>query len=163
MAQTAVEPRETQPSKDGSNGVGGPVWQTLSIEEALRQQGTDAAQGLSAAEAASRLEKYGPNAFAQAKKAPGWLQFVRQYKDTMQIVLLVAGLISGFIVHQWGSALMLLLLTVVNALLGMRQEGKAEASIAALQKMMIIKAKVRRDGELLQLPAEQLVPGDVVA
>jgi Ca2+-transporting ATPase len=58
---------------------------------------------------------------------------------------------------------MLLLLTIVNALLGMRQEGKAEASIAALQKMMIIKAKVRRDGQLTELPAEQLVPGDVVA
>ena len=57
---------------------------------------------------------------------------------------------------------MLVLLTVVNALLGMRQEGKAEASIAALQKMMIIKAKVRRDGQLTELPAEQLVPGDVV-
>jgi Ca2+-transporting ATPase len=162
MAQTTVEPREKQPSKDGSNGAGGPVWQTLSIDEALRQQGSDAAHGLSAAEAASRLEKYGPNAFAQAKKTPGWLQFVRQYKDTMQIVLLVAGLISGFIVQQWGSALMLLLLTVVNALLGMRQEGKAEASIAALQKMMIIKAKVRRDGQLVELPAEQIVPGDVV-
>jgi Ca2+-transporting ATPase len=162
MAQMTVQPREIPPSKDGSNGGGGPVWQTLSVDEALRQQGSDAAHGLSAAEAASRLEKYGPNAFAQAKKAPGWLQFARQYKDTMQIVLLVAGLISGFIVHQWGSALMLLLLTVVNALLGMRQEGKAEASIAALQKMMIIKAKVRRDGQLTELPAEQLVPGDVV-
>jgi len=134
----------------------------LSIDEVLLQQGSDAAHGLSAAEAASRLQKYGPNAFAQAKKAPVWLQFVRQYKDTMQIVLLVAGIISGFVVHQWGSALMLVLLTVVNALLGMRQEGKAEASIAALQKMMIIKAKVRRDGQLMELAAEQLVPGDVV-
>jgi Ca2+-transporting ATPase len=161
MAQTTVEPRGNQASTNGASGDG-PAWQTLSVDEALRQEGSDAAHGLSAAEAASRLQKFGPNAFAQAKKAPGWLQFVRQYKDTMQIVLLVAGVISGFIVHQWGSALMLVLLTIVNALLGMRQEGKAEASIAALQKMMIIKAKVRRDGELVILPAEQLVPGDVV-
>src|SRR3954469_9538848 len=161
MAQTTVAPREKQSLKDGSNGSG-PAWETLRVEEALRQQGTDASHGLSNEEAASRLQKFGPNAFAQAKKTPGWLQFVRQYKDTMQIVLLVAGVVSGFIVHQWGSALMLVVLTVVNALLGMRQEGKAEASIAALQKMMIIKAKVRRDGELTVLPAEQLVPGDVV-
>src|SRR4051812_8493797 len=161
MAQTTVEPRQKQPSTNGANGSG-PAWQTLSVDEALRQEGSDAARGLSAAEAASRLQKFGPNAFAQAKKAPGWLQFVRQYKDTMQIVLLVAGVISGFIVHQWGSALMLVVLTVVNALLGMRQEGKAEASIAALQKMMIIKAKVRRDGQLAVIPAEELVPGDVV-
>jgi len=162
MAQTTVEPRERQPSSNGASGDG-PAWQTLTVDEALRQEGTDAAHGLSAAEAASRLQKFGPNAFTQAKKAPGWLLFARQYKDTMQIVLLVAGVISGVVVHQWGSALMLVLLTVVNALLGMRQEGKAEASIAALQKMMIIKAKVRRDGELTVLPAEQLVPGDVVA
>ena len=161
MAQTTVEPRGKQPSTNGASGDG-PAWQTLTVDEALRQEGSDAAHGLSAAEAASRLQKFGPNAFAQAKKAPGWLQFVRQYKDTMQIVLLVAGVISGVVVQQWGSALMLVLLTVVNALLGMRQEGKAEASIAALQKMMIIQSKVRRDGQLSVIPAEQLVPGDVV-
>jgi Ca2+-transporting ATPase len=163
MAQVTVDPREKRPSTNGSDGGGGPAWQTLRVDEALRQQGSDATLGLSAAEAASRLKQYGPNTFAQAKKTPGWLQFVRQYKDTMQIVLVVAGLVSGFIVHQWGAALILLLLTIANALLGMRQEGKAEASIAALQKMMIIKAKVRRDGQLTQIPAEELVPGDVVA
>src|SRR5688572_20074064 len=123
MAQTTVEPRERQPSTNGAGG-GGPAWQTLTVDEALRQEGSDAAHGLTAAEAASRLQKFGPNAFARAKMAPGWLQFVRQYKDTMQIVLLVAGLISGIVVQQWGSALMLVLLTIVNALLGMRQEGK---------------------------------------
>ena len=80
----------------------------------------------------------------------------------MQIVLFVAGLISGFVVQQWGAAVVLVLVTVANALLGMRQEGKAEASIAALQKMMIIKAKVRRDRQLTELPAEQVVPGDIV-
>ena len=71
MAQTTVEPREKQLSTDGSNGGGGPAWQTLRVDDAIRQQGTDAAHGLSAAEAASRLEKYGPNTFAQAKKSPG--------------------------------------------------------------------------------------------
>ncbi len=162
MAQMTVEPREKQLSTDGSNGGGGPAWQTLRVDDAIRQQGTDAVHGLSAAEAASRLGKYGPNTFTQAKKTPGWLLFLRQYQDTMQIVLLVAAIVSGFIVHQWGTALMLLLLTLVNALLGLRQEGKAEASVAALQKMMIIKAKVRRDGQLTEIPAEQLVPGDVV-
>jgi Ca2+-transporting ATPase len=161
MAQMTVEAREKRPAKDGSDGGGGPAWQTLSIDEVLRQQETDATQGLSAAEAASRLQQYGPNAFAQAKKAPGWLRFLRQYKDTMQIVLLGAAVVSAF-VQQWGSALFLLLLTVFNAFLGLRQEGKAEASVAALQKMMIVKAKVRRDGQLMELPAEQIVPGDVV-
>ena len=58
---------------------------------------------------------------------------------------------------------MLLGLTLLNAVMGLNQEGKAEASVAALQKMMIVKARVRRDGELVQFPAEELVPGDIVA
>ena len=58
---------------------------------------------------------------------------------------------------------MLLFLTLFNAVLGLQQEGKAAAAVAALQKMMIVKARVRRDGQLAQIPAEQLVPGDVVA
>jgi P-type Ca2+ transporter type 2C len=162
MAQIALDPRERQPLANGSGAGSGPVWHTLSVDEALRQQGSDGAQGLSTAEVAARQQQYGPNAFTQAKKVPGWLQFLRQYQDTMQIVLFVAGLISGFVVRQWGAAVVLVLVTIANALLGLRQEGKAEASIAALQKMMIIKAKTRRDGQLVEIPAEQLVPGDVV-
>src|SRR5213076_2351108 len=65
--------------------------------------------------------------------------------------------------HQYGTGIVLLLLTVFNAVIGLQQEGKAAAAVAALQKMMIIKAKVRRDGQMVELPAEQLVPGDVVS
>ena len=80
----------------------------------------------------------------------------------MQIVLLVAG-IGSICRCRVGTGLVLLFLTVFNAVLGLHQEGKAAAAVAALQKMMIIKARVRRDGELVELPAEELVPGDVVA
>ena len=80
----------------------------------------------------------------------------------MQIVLLAAGIISIYPVKQPGTGIMILLLTLLNAVLGLSQEGKAAAAVAALAKMMIVKARVRRDGELAQLPAEQLVPGDVV-
>ena len=81
----------------------------------------------------------------------------------MQIVLLVAGVISIYPVKQLGTGLVILALTVLNAVLGLNQEGKAAAAVAALAKMMIIKARVRRDAVLTQVPAEQLVPGDVVA
>ncbi|TMD44699.1 MAG: hypothetical protein E6I90_08615, partial [Chloroflexi bacterium] len=64
--------------------------------------------------------------------------------------------------QQWGTALLLVGLTIFNALLGLNQEGKAEASVAALQKMMIVKSKVRRGGQMTELPAEQIVPGDIV-
>jgi len=87
---------------------------------------------------------------------------VRQYADPMQIVLLVAGIGSMVPLKQWGTGILLILLTLLNAVLGLHQEGKAAAAISALQKMMIIKAKVRRDGQLVELPAEELVPGDVV-
>ncbi|HXZ05726.1 MAG TPA: HAD-IC family P-type ATPase [Ktedonobacteraceae bacterium] len=139
----------------------GPAWHTLSIQDALREQGVDAGAGLSQAEAKNRLEKYGPNAFTTEKKEPGIISFLRQYRDPMQILLLAASIASAFI-QQWGTALLLLVLTLFNALLALRQEGKAEASVAALQKMMIVKSKVRRDGQIIEIPAEQLVPGDIV-
>ena len=81
----------------------------------------------------------------------------------MQLVLLVAGIGSLYPLKEFGTGILLLLLTVFNAVLGLRQEGKAEAAVAALQKMMIVTARVRRDGALAELPAEQLVPGDIVA
>ena len=86
-----------------------------------------------------------------------------QYRDPMQIVLLVAGIGSLYPLKELGTGLVLLFLTLFNAVLGLRQEGKAAEAVAALQKMMIIKARVRRDGQLVQIPAEQLVPGDIVS
>jgi len=135
----------------------------LSGEQVAASLNVDPQQGLSAQEAASRLEQYGPNKFAEAKAEPRWRAFVRQYRDPMQIVLLVAGLGSIWPVGEYGTGIVVLLLTLVNALLGLHQEGKAAAAVAALQKMMIIKAKVRRDGQLVEVPADQLVPGDVVS
>jgi Ca2+-transporting ATPase len=149
---TATEPDAT---------ATGPVWHTLSVSDALQHEEVDPAKGLSKAEAEARLQKYGPNAFAQAKKEPGYVRFLNQYRDPMQIVLLGAAIISIFI-DEWSTALLLIVLTLFNAFLALRQEGKAEASVAALQKMLIVKSKVRREGQLIELPAEQLVPGDIV-
>jgi Ca2+-transporting ATPase len=163
MAQVTEQPRETGPLPDGSRAADGPVWQALSVEDALRQEGTDPATGLSASEVAARLEKYGPNVFAQAEKVPVWKKFLEQYKDTMQIVLVAAALVSIIAVQDWGIGILLIVLTLVNAIMGLHQEGKAEASMAALQKMMEVKTKVRRDGQLMEIPADQVVPGDIVA
>src|SRR6516225_10868063 len=152
---TTSTPSTTSPSGEGPN------WHTLSIEDALREQGVDAATGLSQAEAENRMKKYGPNKFAEAKKVPGYISFLNQYKDPMQIVLLAAAIIS-LIIQQWSTALILIILTLFNAFLALRQEGKAEASVAALQKMLIVKSKVRRGGQIVELEAEKLVPGDIV-
>ena len=138
------------------------AWYALSGDEVAKQLGVDVHAGLTTAEATARREQYGPNKFAEAKPEPRWHAFVRQYRDVMQIVLLVVGIGSLWPLQQWGTGIMVLLLTVFNAILGLHQEGKAAEAVAALQKMMIVKARVTRDGELVELPAEELVPGDVV-
>jgi Ca2+-transporting ATPase len=141
----------------------GTAWHVMSREAAVEELHVTPDQGLTSDEAAERLARYGPNKFAEAKAESRYHAFLRQYKDPMQIVLLAAGVISMYPVKQYGTGVMILLLTLLNALLGLNQEGKAAAAVAALAKMMIVKAKVRRDGALAQLPAEQLVPGDVVS
>jgi Ca2+-transporting ATPase len=140
-----------------------PLWHVLTREGVVEELGVAPEQGLTSEEAASRLARYGPNRFAEAKTESRWHAFLRQYRDPMQIVLLVAGVISIYPVKQAGTGIVILLLTLFNAALGLQQEGKAAAAVAALAKMMIVKARVRRDGALTQLPAEELVPGDVVA
>ena len=143
--------------------AGGSVWHTLSADRVLQEQKVDGQRGLSAAEVTARAQRFGLNKFAEAKAEPRWRAFVRQYADPMQIVLLVAGVVSLYPVKELETGLVLIFLTLFNAVLGLRQEGKAAAAVAALQKMMIVKARVTRDGELVQIPAEQLVPGDVVS
>src|SRR5690242_15951217 len=139
------------------------AWHTLSAEEVLRSEGADGQRGLSSAEAASRARRFGPNKLAAAKAEPRWHALGRHYRDPMQIVLLAAGIGSLYPLKQLGTGILLILLTLFNAIMGLQQEGKAAASVAALQKMMIITARVRRDGQLAEIPAGQLVPGDIVA
>ncbi len=140
-----------------------PTWHVLTREGATHELHVEPDRGLSSEEAAKRLQQYGPNRFTEAKAESRWHAFLRQYRDPMQVVLLVAGVISIYPVKQPGTGVAILALTLLNAVLGLNQEGKAAAAVAALAKMMIVKARVRRDGALAQLPAEQLVPGDVVA
>ncbi|MFV2062308.1 MAG: cation-translocating P-type ATPase [Chloroflexota bacterium] len=135
----------------------------LTSDEALTRAGVDANSGLTTDEALTRLQRYGPNKFAEARTEPRWQRFLRQYEDLMQIVLLVAGIISIVVVDALSTGLLLLGLTAFNAMLGVNQEGKAAAAVSALQEMMIVTAKVRRGGDLMELPAEKLVPGDIVS
>ncbi len=139
-----------------------PKWFTLPPEAVGKELGVDPAKGLSAAEAQQRLQKYGRNELAGKPKEPGWQAFLRQYKDFMQILLLGAAIVNQLVTREWGTTLVLVILTVFNAVLGLNQESKAEASLAALEKMMKNIARVRRDGQAIEIDAEELVPGDVV-
>jgi P-type Ca2+ transporter type 2C len=146
----------------GPGGAASPVWHALAPEAALAAQGVTVEGGLSSAEADARRAKYGANTFAEAKKASTWQRFTRQYADPMQIVLLIAGIGCLFLPDQFYTGVFLILLTLFNAWMAMNQEGKAEASASALQGMMVVKAKARRNGDLVELPMDQLVPGDIV-
>src|SRR5215510_5833904 len=138
-------------------------WHAQTVLEALDRQGVAAERGLSAGEVETRRKTYGPNRFTEAEREPRWRAFVRQYQDPMQIVLLVAGILCLFLPGQFYTGILLMGLTLLNAAMGLNQEGKAEASVAALQKLMVVKAKVRRDGVLAEVPMEDIVPGDIVS
>ena len=137
-------------------------WYRKSVDETARALGTEAAVGLTGAEAAARLEKHGPNALKQAKKRALWQMYLAQLKDVMVLVLLAAALISGVLLGEWVDAGIILLVVLLNALLGVIQENRAEKSLEALKKLSSPHAKVRRDGEISSVPAADLVPGDVV-
>src|SRR5207247_7079535 len=137
--------------------------QVLSAAEALAAQDVDPQLGLTVEEVAARRLEHGRNELSAAKAEPKWRAFLRQYRDPMQIVLLVAGGICLFLPEQLAAGILLLALTLFNAALGLNQEGKAEASVAALQKMLIRKTKVRRAGALSEVDVAELVPGDIVA
>jgi Ca2+-transporting ATPase len=157
MADT-LAPTAVIPASDESR-----PWHVLPVPEVVDTLAVDPADGLSSQEVEARRARYGPNRLAAGKTESRRDAFLRQYRDPMQIVLLAAGIGSIWPVRSYGTAIVLIGLTLFNAVLGLQQEGKAAAAVEALQKMMIVKARVRRDGELRQVPAEELVPGDIVA
>jgi Ca2+-transporting ATPase len=138
------------------------AWHAVDYHTAAADLGVDVERGLSAAEAAARLQTVGPNRMAATKKESNFHAFVRQYRDVMQIVLLVAAAVSLIVTGDVATAVLLAGLTVFNAIVGLRQESKAEASVEALSQMMKTIARVRRDGQALEVDAGDLVPGDVV-
>ena len=137
-------------------------WYALTDAEVAQKLGVDPARGLSAAEVQSRQQQYGSNVLAGKAKEPGWRAFLRQYQDFMQIILVIAAVINQVFTQELGTTIVLLGLTVFNAVLGLNQESKAEASLAALEKMMKNIARVRRDGQAVEVDSAELVPGDVV-
>ena len=125
------------------------------------------AEGLSTQQAQERLAKYGPNKLKEAEKPTLLQRFLTQLKDPMLIILLVAAAVSavtGMLANEneWAEVIIILAVVLLNAILGVIQESKAEAAIEALQTMTAATCKVLRDGKMVVLPSTELVPGDVV-
>src|SRR3954453_3837334 len=134
----------------------------IEASEVAASLGVDPGTGLSADEVRSRLSSHGANKLTGAKKESGLQAFLRQYRDFMQIILLGAAVVSLVVTGDVGTALVLFGLTLFNAIIGLRQEAKAEESVKALAQMMKTIARVRRGGQAIEIDAGELVPGDVV-
>ena len=143
-------------------GVELPAPYNASIDDVARQRGVDPGAGLSPDQVEESLQAYGQNLLAGKKKESGWQAFLRQYQDFMQIVLLGAAVINTIFTDEWTTTLVLVALTVFNAVLALRGESKAEASLAELAGTMKSVARVRRGGEAVEIDAGQIVPGDIV-
>ena len=138
---------------------------TQTPEQLLSQLETTE-QGLSSAEAAARLEKYGPNKLKDAEKPTMVQRFLAQLKDPMLVILMVAAAVSAVTNYLAGESFaevfIILIVVLLNAVLGVLQESKAEAAIEALQTMTAATCKVLRDGKQQTVHSDELVPGDVV-
>lgn len=134
--------------------------------QAVLQHLNSSATGLSAQEATHRAEQYGPNKLKEGKKATLFQRFLQQLCDPMIIILLVAAAISGvtaaYAGESFADVFIILIVVLINAVLGVYQESKAEKAIEALQEMTAATSKVLRDGKIVILKSEELVPGDVV-
>ncbi len=139
-------------------------------ETVVSALGSDAARGLTQAEAQRRLEQYGPNRLKSAPETPWWRRLLEQFQNFLVIILLVAVVIS---MVEWllqdpretdlpYEAIVILAIVVLNALLGFIQEARAEKSVRALMALAAPEATVVRDGQRQQITTNEIVPGDIV-
>ena len=150
----------TQPLST-TRGTAAPRWYALPADDAAKRLSVDPVSGLTAMTAGERLQLNGPNALPAEKAVPGWRRFLDEYRSYMQIILLIAAVVS-LVIGEWSTGAVLALLTVVNAMVGLRQAGKAESAMNALKSLTKRTARVRRDGAEASIPAEQVVVGDLV-
>jgi Ca2+-transporting ATPase len=149
----------TQPTLAGAKASD--AWYRIQPDEVTATLGVDPATGLTTGRATELLTRNGPNALPAEQSVPEWRRFVQQYQSYMQLILLGAAVVS-LVIKEWSTGVLLILITVVNAVVGLRQEGKAESAMNALKAMVKATARVRRDGTEAEIAAEEVVVGDVV-
>ena len=136
-----------------------------SCEDVLQEQ-QSSPEGLTTQEAEKRLSQVGKNRLKEGEKTPLWKRFLEELADPMIIILIVAAVISGITAFYEGESfadvIIIMVVVIINAVLGVVQESKAEAAIAALQEIAAATSKVLRDGKTVSLRSDELIPGDVV-
>lgn len=136
-------------------------WHRRTVDEIIGFWQTEVNEGLSSKEVKEKLQRFGFNEMAAQEKIAWWKKLVAQFQDFMVLVLLAATLISAFL-GEFADAATILIIVIINAILGFVQEYRAEKSLQALQKLSAPTARVLRNGNLQQIPARELVPGDIL-
>ncbi|MGH1564840.1 cation-translocating P-type ATPase [Mumia sp. DW29H23] len=136
-----------------------PVWATP-VDEVLERLGSTR-EGLTTAEAQRRLDEIGPNRLPAPTPTPWWKRVVAQFQDTL-IYILLASAAAKAVLEDWVDFFVILAVAVINAVIGLVQEGRAEKALAGIRTMLSVQADVRRDGGWERVDADALVPGDVV-
>ncbi|HLT84839.1 MAG TPA: HAD-IC family P-type ATPase, partial [Phototrophicaceae bacterium] len=131
------------------------------VEDVLAALGTEPRTGLTAAEAAARLEQHGPNKLPEGERESALGRLLRQFRDPMIYVLLGAAVLTA-VLGEWVDTVVILAVVLINATIGFVQEGRAEDALEGIRSMLSLDAQVRRDGVWRTVPAEGLVPGDLV-
>lgn len=137
-------------------------WHTRPAADVTGALDVDPVQGLSSEQVAERARRHGPNVLAEAARVPVWRKVLGLLSDRMTIVLLVAAVVSALVSREWKTPVVILLVVGFNTVLNYVQQARAESSLAALRKMSVITARVRRDGRDVEVDQADLVPGDIV-
>src|SRR5215471_17049856 len=137
------------------------AWHAMSQAEVVKRLHTSAENGLTLSEASSRLQEYGANRLPEGRKRSLLAKFFSHFNNVLIYVLIAAGF-TKLMMSEWIDAGIIFAVVVLNALLGFIQEGKAEKALDSIRNMLSAEARTMRSGETRMIPAEQLVPGDVV-
>jgi Ca2+-transporting ATPase len=137
-------------------------WYSLSTEEVKSKLNTDIEKGLENDEVEKRRIQYGKNEIVSKNKKPIWKMILEQFTDFMIIVLIIAAIVSGVVNHEFTDSIIILVIVVLNAIIGVVQEIKAQKSLDSLKELSAPHCKVVRNGEVINIESKELVPGDIV-
>ena len=143
------------------------MWHTKGLSEIEKTFKTNIESGISEEEAKERLKHYGENKLVDRKKESIFIKFLKQFNDFMIIILIIASIVSAVVAKLDGSgdyidSIIIIFIVMLNALMGVIQEAKAEKSIEALKSLTAPVAKVKRDGKVISIKSEEVVPGDII-
>ena len=135
-------------------------WYRLTADEALRETGSNS-RGLTEQEAGQRMAEHGPNELAEVGRKSPWSILAEQFTSLLIVILIIAAIASAAL-DDYKDAIAIMAIVILNALLGFRQEYRAEKTMSALRKLATPVVRLRRDGQVREVPARELVPGDIV-